>query len=60
MLLIILGIVILAAIFVPIFWMTDSKYTHKKCKFCGKSVKVESATCRYCKAYLLEPESDEA
>jgi hypothetical protein len=56
MLFVILGVVIIAAIIVPIFLMTDNEYTQKKCKFCKRSIKIESAKCRYCKKYLLDPD----
>ena len=59
MLWLIIGIVVLVSGLVPIFLTSDSKYTHKKCKFCRKSIKIESATCRYCKKYLLGSASDE-
>jgi hypothetical protein len=58
MLFVIIGLVVLAAILIPLFFSMDSKYTHKKCKFCRRSIKIESATCRYCKKYLLEPSED--
>ncbi len=61
MLWVILGIVVLVTLLVPVFFSMDSKYTHKKCKFCRKSIKIESAKCRYCKKYLLDsPANDEA
>ena len=60
MLFVIIGIVLVVIIVVPIFFMTDDNYTRKKCKFCRKSIKIESATCRYCKKYLLESDGDGA
>ena len=53
MLFVIIGIVVGIALLISILLPMDSKYTHKKCKFCKKSIKIESGTCRYCKKYLL-------
>lgn len=58
MLFVFIAIVLVIAIVVPIFFMTDDSYTHKKCKFCRKSIKIESASCRYCKKYLLGSTTD--
>jgi hypothetical protein len=54
MLFIIIGIVVVIALLVPILLPMDGKYTHKKCKFCRRSIKVESTRCRYCKKVLID------
>jgi hypothetical protein len=59
MLWIIIGIVALSALLVPLLLPMDSQYTHKKCKFCRKSIKVEEARCRYCKKVLIDYPDDE-
>lgn len=59
MLFLVIGIVVMIVLLVPIFLPMDSKYTHKRCKFCRKSIKIESARCRYCKKYLLGSLTDE-
>lgn len=56
MLWLIIGVVILSVGLVPLFLGLDDNYTRKKCKYCGKSIKIESAKCRYCKKYLLGDE----
>jgi len=54
MLWIIFGLVVLSAILIPFFLTMDQKYTHKKCKYCGRSIKVEDAKCKHCKKVLVD------
>ena len=54
MLWIILGVVGLTSLLIPVFLSLDSKDTHKKCKYCRRSIKIETTRCRYCKKILIE------
>lgn len=59
MLFAILAIVVLSAMLIPFLLSMDQKYTHKKCKNCGKSIKVEDAKCRHCKMVLVNFPDDQ-
>lgn len=53
MLWLILAIVIAATIIIVLKMPSDPE-NYKKCKFCKKTIKIESARCRHCKELLIE------
>lgn len=57
MLWLIFGIVIAVTIFIALRMPSDPE-NYKKCKFCGKSIKIETVKCRYCRELLIEYPKD--
>ena len=52
-LLIVIVVIVIVSVLVVSLNMPFDKDNYKKCQFCRKTIKIESATCRYCKKYLL-------
>ncbi|MGE3466897.1 MAG: hypothetical protein AB7J13_08180 [Pyrinomonadaceae bacterium] len=59
MLWLIIVIVVAAAIFIALKLPSDPE-NYKKCRFCNKSIKIESVKCRYCKKLLIEYPPEES
>ncbi len=53
MLWLIFGIVIAATIIIVLMLPSDPE-NYKKCKFCKRSIKIETVKCRHCKKLLIE------
>jgi len=53
MLWLILGVVIATTLFIALRMPSDPE-NYKKCKFCRKSIKIETVKCRYCKKLQIE------